>query len=119
NGTIILPGARLGRRVFTGEGALIPAGAVIPDDSVVVGSPARKVRSANDDDMKRLLVLRGGDLSVPSSDPRPVSGRSAAGAAMGTTYEYRGTWPKVDDSAVVFDSAELTGDVHVGARTII
>ena len=119
NGTVILPGARLGRRVFTGEGTLIAEGAVIPDDAVVVGHTARKVRDASADDIERLTVLRGNDLSVPPSDPRPVSGRPAAGAAMGTTYEYRGTWPEVHDTAVLFDSAELTGDVRVGARTII
>ncbi len=109
----------LGDRVFTGEGTRIPAGARIASDAVVVGNPGRRVRTASAADLDRLAGLRGGDLSIPPSDPRPFTGRPPAGAAMGTTYEYKGTWPKIDDTAVLFDSAELTGDVHVGARTII
>ena len=38
---------------------------------------------------------------------------------MGSTYAYRGTWPTIDPSAVLFDSAEITGDVHIGPRTVI
>src|SRR5260221_1095948 len=60
NGTIVLPGATVGQRVFTGEGTVIPAGAVVPDDAVVVGNPARRVRSASPDDVARLTRLRGG-----------------------------------------------------------
>jgi len=119
NGTIIEPGAVLGDRVFTGEGTRIPAGARIASDAVVVGSPGRRVRTASAADLERLAGLRGGDLSIPPSDPRPLAGRPGAGAAMGTTYDYKGTWPKIDETAVLFDSAELTGDVHVGPRTII
>jgi carbonic anhydrase/acetyltransferase-like protein (isoleucine patch superfamily) len=38
---------------------------------------------------------------------------------MGQLYGYRGIVPTIADSAVVFDSAEITGDVVVGERTII
>jgi carbonic anhydrase/acetyltransferase-like protein (isoleucine patch superfamily) len=117
NGSILMPGARVGHRVFLGEGTLVPSGVVIPDHSVVVGRPGRTVRQANDDDLKRLLELRGGDLSLPT--PRPLEPVPANGGTMGATYEFNGVWPAVADSAVLFDSAELTGDVVVGERTII
>jgi carbonic anhydrase/acetyltransferase-like protein (isoleucine patch superfamily) len=38
---------------------------------------------------------------------------------MGQLYEYRGIVPTIADSAVLFPTAELTGDVVVGERTII
>ena len=38
---------------------------------------------------------------------------------MGQLYDYRGIVPTVDPSAVLFPSAEITGDVVVGERTII
>jgi carbonic anhydrase/acetyltransferase-like protein (isoleucine patch superfamily) len=117
NGSIIMPGARLGDRIFLGEGTLVPADAVVADDSVVVGRPGRTVRQANDDDIKRLLELRGGDLAVPAD--YELEAVDATGATMGVTYEYNGRWPAVAESAVLFDSAELTGDIVVGERTII
>ncbi len=38
---------------------------------------------------------------------------------MGQLYAYRDTWPTVAPSAVLFPSAEVTGDVVIGERTII
>ena len=38
---------------------------------------------------------------------------------MGQLYEYRGILPTVAASATLFPSAEITGDVVVGERTII
>ena len=38
---------------------------------------------------------------------------------MGTLHDYRGTTPTIDPTAVVFDSAEITGDVVVGPRSVI
>ena len=38
---------------------------------------------------------------------------------MGRLYDFRGTWPTVAESATLFDSAELTGDIVVGADSII
>ena len=37
NATVIMPGAVLGDRVFTGEGTLIPEGMTVPDNAVGVG----------------------------------------------------------------------------------
>jgi carbonic anhydrase/acetyltransferase-like protein (isoleucine patch superfamily) len=38
---------------------------------------------------------------------------------MGQLYDYRGISPTIAATAVMFDSAEITGDVVVGERTII
>jgi carbonic anhydrase/acetyltransferase-like protein (isoleucine patch superfamily) len=38
---------------------------------------------------------------------------------MGQLYAYRDKTPQIADSAVLFDSAEITGDVEVGEGTII
>ena len=65
NASLLMPGARLGDRVFLGEGTLVPTGMSLPSDVVAVGRPARVVRTASDDDLHRLAGLRGGDLSIP------------------------------------------------------
>jgi len=44
-GAIILDGAQIGPRSIIAAGALVTKGAVIPEGSLVVGSPARVVRS--------------------------------------------------------------------------
>ena len=123
NGAIVNPGAVLGDRVFLGEGALVPAGARIDDGGVLVGRPARRIRTADAGDIERLTTLRGGDLTVPTDpavpyQPPPSPSRGDA-HPMGTLHPYRDTLPTVDPTAVLFDSAELTGDVIVGAGTVI
>ncbi len=119
NGSIILSGARLGNRCFLGEGTLIPAGASFGDDRVIVGRPGRVIRRADDTDIARLTALRGGTLELPAATYRPVAAHPNAGASMGAIYEYRGVAPTIDPTAVVFDSAELTGDVVIGPACMI
>jgi carbonic anhydrase/acetyltransferase-like protein (isoleucine patch superfamily) len=119
NGSILLPGARLGDRCFLGEGCLIPPGAVIPDGSVVVGRPGHTIRHVTDADIERLRRLRDGDLSLPPGGAVSCSNRPEAGARMGQLYSYRGKVPEVSDRAIVFDTAEITGDVVIGADSII
>jgi carbonic anhydrase/acetyltransferase-like protein (isoleucine patch superfamily) len=118
NASKLMPGARLGDRVFLGEGTLVPAGMTLPSGVVAVGRPARVVRRASADDLARLLGLRGGDLSVP---PRTAITLDSVqeGIPMGQLYAYRGIVPTIAGSAVVFPTAEITGDVVVGERTII
>jgi carbonic anhydrase/acetyltransferase-like protein (isoleucine patch superfamily) len=118
NASIIMPGAVLGDRVFLGEGTLVPSGTTLPDESVAVGRPARVVRRASTDDLARLTALRDGDLSLPSPTFSTVLGLQEI-TTMGELYDYRGIVPTVAPSAVLFPSAELTGDVVVGERTII
>jgi len=118
NASILMPGARLGDRVFLGEGTLVPAGASIPDDVVAVGRPARVVRPASAEDRRRLLELRGGELSLPPATTVTVETTQEM-IAMGQLYAYRGIVPAVASSATLFPTAEITGDVVVGERTII
>ena len=102
-----------------GEGTLVEPGASIPDEMVAVGRPARVVRRVNDADRAQLLRLRGLDLSLPPYLLQPLSGSMPAGAAMGRLYGYLGKEPRIDPSAVLFDSAEVTGDVVIGAGSIV
>ncbi|KGF67268.1 acetyltransferase [Hoeflea sp. BAL378] len=44
-GATVLNGARIGENCLIGAGALVTEGKVIPDNSLVVGSPARVVRT--------------------------------------------------------------------------
>lgn len=119
NGSILLAGARLGRNCILGEGTLVRPGSTIADEMVAVGRPARVVRRVNEADRARLLRLRSSDLSLPPYLLQPLSGSMPAGAAMGRVYGYLGKEPRIDPSAVLFDSAEVTGDVVIGAGSII
>jgi carbonic anhydrase/acetyltransferase-like protein (isoleucine patch superfamily) len=71
--------------------------------------------------MDRLRGLRDGNLDLPPAGSlAPLdSGTDDQGGLMGRLYEFRGTWPTVAKSATLFDSAELTGDIVVGADSVI
>lgn len=43
-GAILLNGAKIGRRCIVGAGALVTQNTVVPDESLVLGSPAKVVR---------------------------------------------------------------------------
>ena len=118
NASKLMPGAHLGDRVFLGEGTLVPAGMTLPNDAVAVGRPARIIRSAAAEDLARLRVLRGGDLTIPPPTAITVESTQEI-LGMGQLYEYRGIVPTVAASAVLFPTAEITGDVVVGERSII
>jgi carbonic anhydrase/acetyltransferase-like protein (isoleucine patch superfamily) len=118
NGSILMPGARLGDRVFLAEGTLIPGGVELPSSSVAVGRPARVIRAASEVDLRRLASLRDGDLSLPARTVITVKG-SEETSPMGELYEYRGILPTVAASAFVFPTAEITGDVVIGERSIV
>ena len=51
-GAILMNGARIGANCIVGAGALISEGKIIPDNSLVVGAPARVVRSTDADAVK-------------------------------------------------------------------
>ena len=118
NSSILMPGACVGDRVFLGEGTLVPAGMTLPSDVVAVGRPAHVIRTVSAADLDRLRGLREGDLSVPPATSITIEPTTEAGA-MGQLYSYRGIMPTVAASAVLFASAEITGDVIIGERTII
>lgn len=56
-GGIILNGARIGENCLVGAGALVTEGKTFPDNSLIVGSPARAVRTL---DEKGLAGIRHG-----------------------------------------------------------
>jgi carbonic anhydrase/acetyltransferase-like protein (isoleucine patch superfamily) len=118
NGSILMPGARVGDTVFLGEGTLVPPGAVLPDRAVAVGRPARVIRTADARDLDRLRGLRAGDLSLPEPTAITIGPTTEAGT-VAQLYDYRGIVPTIAPTAVLFPSAEITGDVVVGEGTII
>jgi len=55
-GAILLNGAKVGTNSLVGAGALITEGKTFPDHSLIVGSPARAVRTLDD---KAAAMIRG------------------------------------------------------------
>ncbi len=56
-GAILLNGARVGRNCLVGAGAMITEGKTFPDNSLIVGAPARVIRTL---DEKAAAMIRGG-----------------------------------------------------------
>jgi carbonic anhydrase/acetyltransferase-like protein (isoleucine patch superfamily) len=48
-GAVLLNGARIGRNCLVGAGALVTEGKEFPDNSLIVGAPARALRSLDDE----------------------------------------------------------------------
>jgi carbonic anhydrase/acetyltransferase-like protein (isoleucine patch superfamily) len=119
NGAILMPGSRLGNGCILGEGTLVPAGTVVPDDAVLVGRPPHVIRSATDADRERLAVLRQHQTDLTDHPGTIVTGPTRAGAHMGSLYAYRDKTPSIGAGTVLFDSAEITGDVVVGDDCLI
>ena len=61
-GAILLNGARIGRNCIVGAGALVTEGKEFPDNSLIVGSPARAIRTL--DDKAAEAIARGADIYV-------------------------------------------------------
>lgn len=59
-GATVLNGARIGRASIVGANALVTENKVFPDHSLIVGSPARVVRTLNEEDAARLLLSAEG-----------------------------------------------------------
>ena len=55
NGAIVLDGVRVGRRCVIAAGALLPPGKIIPDESVVMGSPGKVIRQIDDRDRRMMI----------------------------------------------------------------
>ncbi len=47
-GAIVLNGARIGNNCLVGAGSLVTEGKVFPDNSLIVGSPARVIRTLDE-----------------------------------------------------------------------
>ena len=53
-GALVLDGAVIGAESLVGAGALVTPGTVVPPRSLVLGSPAKRVREINDAELARL-----------------------------------------------------------------
>ena len=119
NGAILMPGSRLGDGCILGEGTLVPPGAVIPADAVLVGRPPHVIRSATDADRERLAVLRQHQTDLTDYPGTILDRPVQAGERMGTLYAYGDKTPSIGAGTLLFDSAEITGDVVVGPDSVI
>src|SRR5208283_2935402 len=61
-GAILLNGSRIGENSLVGAGALITEGKTFPDRSLIVGSPARAIRTLDDAAIK--MIAGGADIYV-------------------------------------------------------
>ena len=61
-GAIVLNGARIGRNCLVGAGAVVTEGKVFADHSLIVGTPARAVRTI--DEAAVQAIARGADIYV-------------------------------------------------------
>ncbi len=52
-GAIVLDGAEVGRHSIVGAGSLVPPGMKIADESLVLGIPAKKIRTLTEDERRR------------------------------------------------------------------
>ena len=53
-GAILLNGSRIGRNCLVGAGALVTEGKEFPDNSLIVGSPAKAIRTLNEEEVGRI-----------------------------------------------------------------
>ncbi|MEN3364992.1 MAG: hypothetical protein V7606_2266 [Burkholderiales bacterium] len=52
--SVILNGAKIGRNCLVGAGALITEGKEFPDNSLIIGAPAKVARTLSEEDIARL-----------------------------------------------------------------
>jgi carbonic anhydrase/acetyltransferase-like protein (isoleucine patch superfamily) len=51
---VVLNGAKIGKNCLVGAGALVTEGKEFPDNSLIIGSPAKAVRTLSEEDLVRL-----------------------------------------------------------------
>ena len=61
-GAIVLNGVKIGRHCLVGAGAVVTEGKEFPDNSLIVGAPARAVREVNDKILQ--LIAESADFYV-------------------------------------------------------
>jgi carbonic anhydrase/acetyltransferase-like protein (isoleucine patch superfamily) len=64
-GAILLNGAKIGKNCLVGAGALLTEGKEFPDNSLIVGTPARAMRTT--DEAMLAIIAEGADLYVRRS----------------------------------------------------
>jgi len=58
----VLNGAKIGANSLVGAGALVTEGKTYPDNSMILGAPAKAVRAT--DDQMRAMIARAADVYV-------------------------------------------------------
>jgi carbonic anhydrase/acetyltransferase-like protein (isoleucine patch superfamily) len=61
-GAILMNGARVGANSIVGAGAVVTEGRTFPDNSLIVGAPARAIRTL--DEKARDMIAKGADIYV-------------------------------------------------------
>jgi len=61
-GAVVLNGAKIGARSLVGAGALVTEGKEFPPNSLIVGAPARAIRTLDDKAIK--MIAGGADIYV-------------------------------------------------------
>jgi carbonic anhydrase/acetyltransferase-like protein (isoleucine patch superfamily) len=57
---VVMNGAVIGKGCLVGAGALVTEGKHFPDNTLILGSPAKAVRTLGDDDVARLRAIADG-----------------------------------------------------------
>ncbi len=119
NGVIILPASKIGNMCIFGEGTIIPEGSDIPAGSVVVGRPGRIIRNLTLDDENMIKRMRNNDISLSTFKENIIDNESKDGEEMGKLYNYGAKYPDLAESAILYELAEITGDVKIGENSVI
>jgi carbonic anhydrase/acetyltransferase-like protein (isoleucine patch superfamily) len=117
NNTIFLPGSKVGDMCVFGEGTIVPEDMIIPSRSVVVGRPARVIRSLKENDENMIKNMRSNDISLDEFVEN-IFEFEGGDTSMSNLYEFNGKLPKIADSAYIDNLAEITGDVVVGVNSL-
>lgn len=64
-GAIMLNGSKIGKNCLVGAGAVVTEGKEFPDNSLIVGAPARAIRTI--DEKLTAMIARGADVYVTRS----------------------------------------------------
>ena len=118
NRTIFMPGAKIGNQCIFGEGTIVPENKIIPDHSVVVGRPAKIIRKLGTSDLEMIKNMRNNDLTLSDFIERSI-GKVFEGDQVGTLHAYKDKYPNIKASSIIYDTAEITGDVSIGENCII
>lgn len=118
NRSIFMPGSKVGNQCIFGEATIVPENKIIPDNSVVLGRPAKIIRKLTDSDLKMIKKMRNNDIFL-SNFFRKIIEKEFEGDQMGKLHHYKDKYPVVNESAIVYDTAEITGDVTIGENCII
>jgi carbonic anhydrase/acetyltransferase-like protein (isoleucine patch superfamily) len=118
NKTLFMPGAIVGDRCIFGEATIVPENKIIPSDSVVVGRPGKIIRQLNNLDLEMIKRMRNNDITIEAYIDKIVQ-NEYEGGQMGTLHPFKNKLPVIGQSSIVYDTAEITGDVTIGDKCVI